>query len=183
MNDAVAKQVQVTPQKVLIAKKFLLGKLGNDSKNELEANTLLPEFCNKMDVAIPTQAVDISVDTSRHLTKFADFISWRVALCEAVWALVHAGVAVPTGESLQAVRHYVTVSERGYGHTIDPPQFLVWIPSRFRVIIWSDIVRDARNVLHHNVQPGLPNTYEKVAALLMGAARYIGLLYKMNEAV
>jgi hypothetical protein len=34
---------------------------------------------------------------------------------------------------------------------------------------WSDQVRESRNVLHWGAEPSVPNTYEKVAVLLMDA--------------
>lgn len=37
------------------------------------------------------------------------------------------------------------------------------------VVIWSDQIRDSRNTVHYGAKAHLPNTYEIVAALLMGA--------------
>lgn len=36
--------------------------------------------------------------------------------------------------------------------------------------VWTEQVRDSRNVVLHGVEAALPNDYEKVAALLLGAA-------------
>jgi hypothetical protein len=51
------------------------------------------------------------------------------------------------------------------------------------VSVWSDTVRDSRNTIHFNVAPTTPNTYEKVAALLLGAVPYIRTLYQVKCAV
>ncbi|MDP1864226.1 MAG: hypothetical protein Q8K52_10010 [Thiobacillus sp.] len=51
------------------------------------------------------------------------------------------------------------------------------------VSVWSDAVRDSRNTIHFNVTPTTPNTYEKVAALLLGAVPYIRILYQVKHAV
>lgn len=51
------------------------------------------------------------------------------------------------------------------------------------VSVWSDTVRDSRNTIHFNVAPTTPNTYEKVAALLLGAVPYIRTIYQVKDAV
>ena len=48
--------------------------------------------------------------------------------------------------------------------------------------IWADQVRDSRNVLHYQSQPAMANTYEKVAALLIGAVPYMRTIYTVLEA-
>ncbi len=50
------------------------------------------------------------------------------------------------------------------------------------VAVWSDSVRDSRNTIHFGVSPATPNTYEKVAALLIGAAPNVRILYRLKEA-
>ncbi len=50
------------------------------------------------------------------------------------------------------------------------------------VAVWSDAVRDSRNTIHFGVTPTTPNTYEKVAALLIGAVPHIRILYRVKEA-
>jgi hypothetical protein len=47
---------------------------------------------------------------------------------------------------------------------------------------WSDTVRDSRNTIHFGVAPALPNTYEKVAVLLLAAAPNLRTLYAVKEA-
>jgi hypothetical protein len=49
------------------------------------------------------------------------------------------------------------------------------------VAVWSDAVRDSRNTIHFGVTPTTPNTYEKVAALLIGAVPHIRILYRVKE--
>ena len=49
------------------------------------------------------------------------------------------------------------------------------------VAVWSDAVRDSRNTIHFGVEPAVPNTYEKLAALLIAAVPNVGTLYKIKE--
>lgn len=48
------------------------------------------------------------------------------------------------------------------------------------VIVWSDAVRDSRNTIHFGVEPATPNTYEKLAALLIGAGPNVRILYSIK---
>ncbi|TWI13523.1 hypothetical protein [Aerolutibacter ruishenii] len=50
------------------------------------------------------------------------------------------------------------------------------------VQVWSDAVRDSRNTIHFGVKAAVPNTYEKLAALLIGAAPHIQTLYRVRDA-
>jgi hypothetical protein len=50
-------------------------------------------------------------------------------------------------------------------------------------VIWADGVRESRNSVHYGVQPSMPNTYEKVAALLIGAVPHLRLLYRIEAAL
>lgn len=55
-------------------------------------------------------------------------------------------------------------------------------PRDLRIVaVWSDSVRDSRNTIHFGVSPATPNTYEKVAALLIGAAPNMRTLYRVKE--
>lgn len=47
---------------------------------------------------------------------------------------------------------------------------------------WSDTVRDSRNTIHFGVEASVPNTYEKVAALLLGVVPYIRIIYQIIAA-
>lgn len=48
--------------------------------------------------------------------------------------------------------------------------------------VWSDVVRDSRNVVHYGADPATANTYEKVAALLLGAAPHLQMVYRIRRA-
>ena len=50
------------------------------------------------------------------------------------------------------------------------------------VAVWSDAVRDSRNTIHFGVAAAVPNTYEKLAALLIGAVPNVRILYRVKEA-
>jgi hypothetical protein len=45
------------------------------------------------------------------------------------------------------------------------------------IALWSDILRESRNSIHFGVKPVVPNTYEKVAVLLLAAAEYLPKIY------
>jgi hypothetical protein len=47
---------------------------------------------------------------------------------------------------------------------------------------WSDTIRDSRNTIHFGVEPSIPNSYEKVAALLLGAVPYLRMIYQVKAA-
>jgi hypothetical protein len=47
---------------------------------------------------------------------------------------------------------------------------------------WSDQIRESRNVLHWGVSPSVPNTYEKVAILLMDAVSELDALHRVRNA-
>ena len=51
------------------------------------------------------------------------------------------------------------------------------------VVIWADVVRDSRNAVHYGADPAMGNTYEKVAALLMGAVPNLRMLYRVKAAL
>lgn len=46
---------------------------------------------------------------------------------------------------------------------------------------WSSIVRDSRNAVHYGADPATQNTYEKVAALLLGAVPNLRVLYTIRQ--
>lgn len=49
--------------------------------------------------------------------------------------------------------------------------------------LWSDSVRDSRNTIHFEVEAATPNTYDKVANLLMCAVQSLRRLYGLKAAV
>jgi hypothetical protein len=51
------------------------------------------------------------------------------------------------------------------------------------IALWSDVVRDSRNTIHFGVQPAIQNTYEKIAALLLGAVPNFRQIYHLRAIV
>lgn len=49
------------------------------------------------------------------------------------------------------------------------------------VLNWSDVVRESRNEIHYGVQPPTANTYEKLAALLLGAVPHLRVIYRVHD--
>lgn len=50
------------------------------------------------------------------------------------------------------------------------------------VVNWSHIVQDSRNAVHYGADPATQNSYEKVAALLLGAVPNLRILYSVYKA-
>lgn len=49
--------------------------------------------------------------------------------------------------------------------------------------IWSDAVRQSRNVLHYRAESALPNTYETVAVQLLAASQHLQAIYAARRVV
>jgi hypothetical protein len=49
-------------------------------------------------------------------------------------------------------------------------------------VVWADCVRDSRNSIHYGAEPAMTNSYEKVAAILIGAVPHIRLLAAIGRA-
>lgn len=47
---------------------------------------------------------------------------------------------------------------------------------------WTDTVRDSRNTIHFGVEAAVPNTYEKLGVLLLGAVPNVRTLYRIKAA-
>ena len=47
---------------------------------------------------------------------------------------------------------------------------------------WTDAVRDSRNTIHFGVEAAVPNTYEKLGVLLLGAVPNVRTLYRLKAA-
>lgn len=58
----------------------------------------------------------------------------------------------------------------------------VRLPDLRAAATWSDTVRDSRNTLHFGVSPATPNTYEKVAVLLLASVPNIRSIYQLKAA-
>ena len=47
------------------------------------------------------------------------------------------------------------------------------------VVVWADAVRESRNSIHYGAQPAMSNSYEKVAALLIGTVPNLKVIYSI----
>ncbi len=47
-------------------------------------------------------------------------------------------------------------------------------------VIWADQVRESRNSIHYGAKPAMSNSYEKVAALLIGAIPHMTIIYRLR---
>ena len=57
----------------------------------------------------------------------------------------------------------------------------VRLPEIEEIASWSHTVRDARNAIHFGVRPVVGNNYEKVAVLLLAAARHLQSIYLLKR--
>lgn len=46
-------------------------------------------------------------------------------------------------------------------------------------VVWADAVRESRNSVHYGAEPSMSNSYEKVAALLIGAVPNFKIIYSI----
>jgi hypothetical protein len=315
MNLDEAKQfiinhISVTPQAVIIAKAYGATHCTGTSRSLIDA------FLKEMDALMPEEVVvHPSINSEPGLKKVAESISWQLAMCEAIWALVHDNIFLPYDTRLIQPSfsvQYSTIVGRGGGQRGDWgfDQFSIHVPEQFRgalsrrntqenilsdgdlyihelnvpnihgeiedalrdavrcfrhelytpalamlakasegswlelgsallnvlpnaakptadklakeldnpwvsiakkiqnvlklyehpglqpvkeksgvddndlkqVLAWSDVVRESRNVVHYGVQPPTANTYEKLAALLLGAVPHLRIIYRVYDA-
>jgi hypothetical protein len=50
------------------------------------------------------------------------------------------------------------------------------------IIVWSDVVREARNAIHFGSKPTVANTYEKVVVLFLEGAKSLTMIYTIKRA-
>ena len=92
----ITLKVDVSRQKVAIAKEFILAHFSSDSEQ------LLQGLLREIDAVMPNEVVlHPSVDPIPTLEKTAASISWRLAGCEAVWGLIHAGAIIPASSDVR----------------------------------------------------------------------------------
>lgn len=49
-----------------------------------------------------------------------------------------------------------------------------------RIVVWSNVLREARNAIHFGSSPTIPNSYEKVSVLLIDGATNFSSLYRIK---
>jgi hypothetical protein len=50
------------------------------------------------------------------------------------------------------------------------------------IVVWADVVREARNAIHFGAAPVVANTYEKVVVLFLDGAKNLSLIYTIKRA-
>ena len=78
------------------------------------------------------------------------------------------------GEKIGRIRKFFNNTDQAFRTTLG-----VSTQDLETVAAWSDLVRDSRNSIHYGAVPSMPNTYEKIATLLLGAVTHFRLLYKI----
>lgn len=49
------------------------------------------------------------------------------------------------------------------------------------IVVWSNVLREARNAIHFGVKPTIPNSYEKVSVLLIDGANNFSSMYRIKR--
>ncbi len=88
-RDFVVSNVEVGHQEVVLMKSLLLAHYQDNCMAMLE-EAILRSGATK-----PTEIIlHATVDPVPALKQFAEWISWSLAGCEALWGLVHSGVLI-----------------------------------------------------------------------------------------
>jgi hypothetical protein len=87
--------------------------------------------------------------------------------------------AIGIGKKIEII---VTLYERQDLYSVIAERSGVSIRELRTAASWSDTVRDSRNTIHFGVESSVPNTYEKVAALLLGVVPYLRMIYQVKAA-
>lgn len=122
MNEAEAKlkileRIVVTRQKIIVAKNCLLDLV----KEKTDTDQIINTFLINMDAQLPaTIIINPAVDPLPNIFKAAESISWRCAICEAIWELIHSNLIIPMSlELLDGTIHisWTTVYQHSGGHS------------------------------------------------------------------
>lgn len=102
MNEKEAREyinnkIVVTKQNVTIAKANILGLI----KDRMDSNNLINKILKHLEKQMPEKIVlHPSIELIPQLDKAADSISWRAAISEAIWQLIHEDFLIPTTSDL-----------------------------------------------------------------------------------
>src|SRR5262245_49606959 len=98
MDDNSARQfilnrVVVTPQKVVVAKAFVLKNVGQQPG---ATGGIIDGFLRYMDAELPEEIVlPQQGGSTGSLERAAESLSWQLAVGEAIWSLIHSSVLLP----------------------------------------------------------------------------------------
>ena len=164
-KNYIIEKICVQRQKVTVAKGFVL-------KN-FEPNTdgLIHSFLSSVGVEMPIQVVlHRTIDPIPVLDGVADYISWKLALCEAIWGLISTGSIFPAssrfcGETTGIQYTTVVPGSGGQSGGIQFPELsllvpgqLAWPPSS--VLDAEQPITDPDVYLHELSLPNLPPQIE-----------------------
>ncbi|MBU0508883.1 hypothetical protein KKH27_08620, partial [bacterium] len=98
----------------------------------------------------------------------ASLLAYEQSNRQSVFSKQHAVLEDPMMGTYRKIEAVLTMFDRQ--DIFSPLSALSGIkPRELRAVaVWSDAVRDSRNTIHFGVSPATQNTYEKVAALLIG---------------
>lgn len=130
---------------------------------------------------------------------FTGTVAMLGAACEGIWFEVGRALvrAYPDSSKSQKIDRALDTSSRGIGYLVKQiiemcenrdetgdmlKQAGVTLAELRFAALWWDTVREARNVLHWEVEPTFVNSFDKVSALMLSAASHLGVLWKIRAA-
>lgn len=98
-NDYIKSRINVTRQKVTIAKSAILELC----KTVHESSKLIEKFLRIMDAVMPsTVVIHNSVNPIPDLNKCSESVSWQIAASEAIWELIHSNLLIQTSPNIDS---------------------------------------------------------------------------------
>ncbi|MDP9381036.1 MAG: hypothetical protein M3Q29_12980 [Chloroflexota bacterium] len=94
-RQMVDSAVRVDRMKIGMAKDYILTNFQESIPSLIEAFVRQQGFADA-----PRVVINPSLELARPVHDAAEYIAWRLALCEAVWGLIHAGLLVPKTSGL-----------------------------------------------------------------------------------
>ncbi len=138
MTDSEAKKklldnVEVTPQKIIVAKSYFLKQFNKISLSQ-ETFKLIDNFLLSVEAKKPAE-IHLKLDTQAGLSQAAEYLSWRLAACEAVWNLISNNLLVPDSEHMYKDKVSISCTTGGYKSGIAFEEFSIYLPDRIRLCL------------------------------------------------
>jgi len=180
MNEKEAREllinkISLTRQNITIAKANILELL----EDRMDSHTLINQVLHKLEKQLPEKIIIDGISNSiAFLDDAADAISWRVAISEAIWELIHNNLIFPTISDLNEnsfILKYDIVygSDTRYSGSLELKEYYIPIPRRVR----KSILQKDKNseflvnpdLYLHNLD--IPNIHPEVADSLHEAIK------------
>jgi hypothetical protein len=171
----INEKIVVTKQYVTIAKANILESI----KIVMDSNILINQVLKKLDKQMPEKIIlNPAIDPIPYLNQAADSISWRAAISEAIWQLIHENYLIPTTSdlcnnslSLEWTTGYQNSGGTSSGWSFN--EFFIRVPTRLRRPLShnsnSPEFLVSPDLYLHNLS--IPNIHPEVAASLQEAVK------------